>query len=81
VGCEGISLVSSPLSVEGALGIVKRVSSRFLIQEALKGVHASVSLLASDGKAVPLTIISTVVSSGSILSLLGFGNPISTGES
>jgi len=56
VGCEGISLVSSPLSVEGALGIVKRVSSRFLIQEALKGVHASVSLLASDGKTTPLTI-------------------------
>ncbi|MEM0313403.1 MAG: ATP-grasp domain-containing protein, partial [Candidatus Bathyarchaeia archaeon] len=58
VSCAGLSLVKGEGQIPAAIKRVKHEtgSKRFLIQKFIRGVHASVSLIATAQKATPLTL-------------------------
>ncbi len=58
VGCAGLSLVRSLNQIPRAVERIKHESSeeRFLIQKYIRGTSASVSLIASGQRAVPITL-------------------------
>ena len=57
-GCSGISIASSETQIDAAIAKVKSQSQcgRFLVQEYLTGHAASVSLLSTGEKALPLSL-------------------------
>jgi predicted ATP-grasp superfamily ATP-dependent carboligase len=58
VGCEGVSLAAGPADLEQAQNILPNTApdEPILLQSYLSGVHASVSLLAVEGQARPLSL-------------------------
>jgi predicted ATP-grasp superfamily ATP-dependent carboligase len=58
VGCSGLSIVSEPMQVEGAVRriVAELGSETFMVQEYLAGESISVSLLCTESKAVSVSL-------------------------
>jgi tyramine---L-glutamate ligase len=58
VGSEGVFLVNAPFDLSKALSRVRQVTSHneIILQRYINGIHASVSLLAANGRFLPLSL-------------------------
>lgn len=58
VGCAGVCLVKDPSDLAGALNLVRKETShkQILLQTFVSGIHASVSLLVTRDRALPLSL-------------------------
>ncbi len=58
VGCEGVCLVAGPDELGQALALLRHATRReeILLQTFVAGTHASVSLLVSEGRSLPLSL-------------------------
>ncbi|MEJ2109693.1 MAG: ATP-grasp domain-containing protein [Acidobacteriota bacterium] len=58
VGSEGVCLIADPEDIPGAVLEIRRVTAcdRVLFQRYVEGTHASVSLLAAQGRSMPLSL-------------------------
>jgi tyramine---L-glutamate ligase len=67
VGSEGVFRVNFPLELSKALADVCKATSHseIILQPYINGIHASVSLLAADGRFVPLSLNRQLIESGS----------------
>jgi predicted ATP-grasp superfamily ATP-dependent carboligase len=66
VGCAGVCLVMGPSELAGALNLVRKATShnQILLQTFVSGIHASVSLLITQDRALPLSLNGQEVRSG-----------------
>jgi tyramine---L-glutamate ligase len=67
IGSEGVFRVDSPSDLSTALSNVRQVTSHdeIILQSYVSGIHASVSLLAADGRFLPLSLNRQLIESGS----------------
>lgn len=66
VGCEGVCLATEPAELADALLVLRRSTRRseILLQQFVKGTHASVSLLVAGGRALPLSLNGQEIEAG-----------------
>jgi predicted ATP-grasp superfamily ATP-dependent carboligase len=78
MGSEGVYRVSSQTSLARRLQDVRRATShrQLLMQSYISGIHASVSLLALDGRILPLSLNRQIMAAGQHLEYLGSQVPI-----
>jgi len=66
VGCEGVCLVTGPAGLADALALLRRATrhDHILLQSFMSGTHASVSLLVTEGRALPLSLNGQKIEAG-----------------
>lgn len=66
VGCDGVCLITEATDISAAAGYIRSATSHetILMQPFVDGIHASVSLLAADGRSVPLSMNRQLVRPG-----------------
>lgn len=82
IGSEGVCRVDSLADLPAILSIVRKVTAhdRILLQAFADGIHASVSLLVSNGRSLPLSLNRQLVQGGTPLQYSGsqvpFAHPL-----
>ncbi len=73
VGSEGVCLIKDPADLDSAVKILKQQTRHveILLQKYVPGKHASVSLLVSDQRAVPISLNGQEISTGCPFSYQG----------
>ena len=73
VGCEGGSRVDRLSDLPGILSIVRQSTSleQILLQSLVSGIHASVSLLVTEGRCLPLSLNLQFIEAGAQFMYLG----------
>lgn len=66
IGSEGVCLVAGPEDIPEALARIRQATShdRILLQSYVRGVHASVSLVAAEGRCLPLSLNRQLIKPG-----------------
>ena len=79
VGCQGVCLVNEPAKLADALTLLRctTVHDEIIIQRFVAGVHASVSLLVADGRALPLSLNEQEIETGCPFAYQGGVIPLS----
>jgi predicted ATP-grasp superfamily ATP-dependent carboligase len=73
VGCEGVCRVDRLSDLPGILSIVRQSTSleQILLQSLVSGIHASVSLLVTEGRCLPLSLNLQFIEAGAQFMYLG----------
>ncbi len=79
VGCEGVCLVKEPAELAGALAFLRQATSHdeIILQRFVAGIHASVSLLVTGERSLPLSLNGQAIKVGSPLVYQGGAVPLS----
>jgi predicted ATP-grasp superfamily ATP-dependent carboligase len=73
VGCEGVCLAMGPSELDEALSLTRKATrhNQILLQTFVSGIHASVSLLVTQGRALPLSLNGQEIRPGSPFTYCG----------
>jgi hypothetical protein len=76
VGCEGVSMVSDRSSLRSALDLLHPRPESILIQQYIRGTHASVSLLVAETGVLPLSLNAQTIGVGAPFTYRGGTVPL-----
>ena len=73
VGCEGVFRITDYAELDGILKMVRYATAhdRVILQSFADGIHASVSLIVSKGRCLPVSLNCQLIEAGSRLQYLG----------
>src|SRR5271157_597273 len=72
-GCEGVCLVANSSELDESLALLRKVTchDQILLQSFIRGTHASVSLLVTQGRSIPLSLNQQIIRPGRPFSYSG----------